>query len=327
MQYIGKQQIEELLTPIKLVNKLAEVFRQQTTTPLRQHYDVDNPDSDRETTLLMMPSWQVGGDIGVKLVTVVPNAAKYDLPSIQGIYTLMDAVKGGVKALIDAPTLTAKRTAAASALASQFMSNKQASSLLVIGTGTLAPELVRAHCAVRPISKVTVWGRDQKKAAALVTRLAQDNLLSFGNNSLSFQVASDLATNVPEHDIISCATMSQTPLIRGQWLRAGQHLDMVGAYRPDMREADDECLLRSRIVVDNYAGALKETGDLAIPLKDRVISPSDIEADLFELCREQVRFQRQPQDITFFKSVGHALEDLAAAQLIVSELEAKNGHL
>ena len=117
-------------------------------------------------------------------------------------------------------------------------------------------------------------------------------------------------------DIISCATLSQQSLVFGKWLRAGQHLDMVGAYRPDMREMDDECLLRSRVFVDNFDGACRETGDIAIPLSKGIISKKDIEADLFSLCKQEIIVTRQANDITVFKSVGHALEDLVAAKLV-----------
>lgn len=317
MNIISASQVNEILQPKALVAKLKNAFASEIETPLRQHFDIDNPTSERETTLLVMPSWQSGSDIGVKLVTVVPDSYKYDLPSIQGVYTLMDAVKGGVKAMIDAPSLTAKRTAAASALASSFVSREDTSSMLMIGTGTLSPELIKAHCAVRPITHVKVWGRSEAKAQAVVEQLQSQSALS----GVSLTAVTDLDAAIVSVDLISCATMSQTALIKGKLLKPGQHLDMVGAYRPDMREADDDCVRRSRIVVDNYKGALKETGDIKIPLDTGVISQEDIQADLFELCKEQVVFERNQNDITMFKSVGHALEDLAAAQLIAAELE------
>jgi len=310
--FISAEQVHAKLPALDLVNQLKQAFASDIETPMRQHFDIANPDSERETTLLMMPSWQSGKDIGIKLVTVVPDSYKYDLPSIKGVYVLINAVTGQVKATIDAPALTAKRTAAASALASSFLSRADSRSLLIIGTGTLSSELIAAHCAVRPIERVLVWGRNSEKAAAVVNRVK--------HLPVEVTAVEDLDGAIASVDIISCATMSIDPLIKGKLLKAGQHLDMVGAYRPDMREADDDCLLRSRLVVDNYQGALKETGDLAIPLKNGVISKENVEADLFELCKKQKQFVRDEQDITFFKSVGHALEVLAAAQLLVSNL-------
>ncbi|MAG76712.1 MAG: ornithine cyclodeaminase [Colwelliaceae bacterium] len=308
--FISAEQINQLLSPIALVDKLQLAFASDIATPLRQHFDIPNPYAERETTLLMMPSWQAGEDIGVKLVTVVPDSYRYDLPSIQGVYVLIDAVKGSVKSIMDAPALTAKRTAAASALASRFMSREDARVLTMVGTGTLAPELIKAHCAVRPIKQVNIWGRKTEKAEQLKNSLS--SVLG-----VELNVIEDLSHAVKVADIISCATLSQTPLIKGAWLQAGQHLDLVGAYRPDMREADDDCILKSRIVVDNYQGACKETGDIKMPLDAGILQREKIVADLFELCRKERVFTRNRQDITLFKSVGHALEDLAAAQLVL----------
>ena len=311
--FVSAEQINQLLSPNALVDKLQLAFASDITTPLRQHFDIPNQYAERETTLLMMPSWQAGKDIGVKLVTVVPDSYRYDLPSIQGVYVLIDAVKGSVKSIMDAPALTAKRTAAASALASRFMSREDASVLTMVGTGTLAPELIKAHCAVRPIKQVNIWGRKTEKAEQLKNSLA--NVLD-----AELTVIEDLSHAVKVADIISCATLSQTPLIKGAWLQAGQHIDLVGAYRPDMREADDDCILKSRIVVDNYQGAFKETGDIKMPLDAGILQHEKIVADLFELCRKERVFTRNRQDITLFKSVGHALEDLAAAQLVLESI-------
>lgn len=316
MNIISAAQVNEILQPKALVAKLKQAFASDIETPLRQHFDIANPESERETTLLVMPSWQSGSDIGVKLVTVVPESHKFQLPSIQGVYTLMDAVKGGVKAMIDAPSLTAKRTAGASALASSLVSRADTVSMLMVGTGTLSPELIQAHCAVRPIKQVKVWGRSKEKALAVITQLEQKTNMS----GIKMEVVTDLDQAITQVDLISCATMSQSPLIKGQLLKAGQHLDLVGSYRPDMREADDDCIRRCELFVDNYQGALKETGDIKTPLDAGLITAEDIKADLFELCKQDVVFDRPAQAITMFKSVGHALEDLAAAQLIATEL-------
>lgn len=296
-----------------LVDALQDGFASQIDVPQRQHFDIPNPVSDRETTLLVMPAWQIGQDIGIKLVTVVPDSHKYQLPSIQGTYVLMDAVRGGVKALIDAPLLTARRTAAASALASRFLSRPDSDSLFMVGTGTLATHLIEAHCAVRPVKNVTVWGRNKSKAESIADSMSLPGV--------TFNVSDDIAQGVKGADVISVATLSSSSLIEGQWLKEGQHLDLVGAYRPDMREADDNCLLRSRIFVDNRDTAIKETGDLAIPLSKGIIDHKNIESDLFALCSERHVVTRNPNDITLFKSVGHALEDLVAAQLLTKTKE------
>ncbi|MFT5755467.1 MAG: ornithine cyclodeaminase/alanine dehydrogenase-like protein (mu-crystallin family) [Alteromonadaceae bacterium] len=310
--------VNQALAFPSLINALEQGFLSEIVVPPRLHFDMENPKENRETTLLMMPAWQKGEVAGVKLVTVAPNNAQKNLPSIQGIYLLLDVSTGSPIAMMDAPALTAKRTAAASGLASRILSRENSRNLLVIGTGTLSSQLIEAHCSVRPIKQVKIWGRSLKKAQTVCDLVAHLNI--------DCQPVIDIEIHVEEADIISCATLSQKPLLFGKWLRAGQHLDMVGAYRPDMREMDDECLLRARVFVDNFDSALRETGDIAIPLSKGVITEHDIEADLFSLCKKDTIVTRQADDITVFKSVGHALEDLIAAKLVAQYVKenAKN---
>lgn len=274
--------------------------------PQRHHHDFPNPKEGKDSTMLLMPAWNPGEDGGVKIVTISPNNAKYDLPTIQGLYIYLDAQKGTPLALLDAKALTNKRTAAASALASSFLSRKDASVLLMIGTGALCRDLVQAHSAVRPIDKVLLYGRNYEKATAIAEELTQEGYAT--------EPVANIKEAIHAVDIISCATLSKEPLVQGSWLHEGQHLDMVGAYRVDMREADDDVLLKSVLFVDNFNGALKETGDLVIPLKNGVIKPKDVQADFFDLCKGKHTGRQTAQEITFFKSVGFALEDLVGAR-------------
>lgn len=275
-------------------------------TPMRHHHDYPNPLEGTDSTLLLMPAWDAGKDLGVKIVTVNPKNSKYGLPSIQGTYIYLDGHKGNVKAILDAKTLTTKRTAAASALAASYLAKGTASSLLMIGTGALSLNLIKAHACVRPIKEVFVWGRDFKKAKHIAN--------TFKKGPMKVKAVEDYKDYIPKADIISCATLSKTPLVFGKYLVPGQHLDMVGAYKKDMREADDETLQRSNIFLDTYQGGMKETGDLVIPLKNGIIKESDIKADLFELCSKTKNGRMSEREITFFKSVGHASEDLAGAR-------------
>jgi len=308
MLTISAKTIDQALQFPLLIDALAQAFTDDITVPPRLHYDMENPKSSRETTLLMMPAWQAGEVAGIKLVTVAPENSNKDLPSIQGTYLLLDVDTGSMIAMMDAPSLTSKRTAAASALASRFLSRENSENLLIIGTGTLSPQLIAAHASVRPIKKVKVWGRSLEKAQAVCDSVSHLNL--------DCQAVTEIESNIADADIISCATLSQDPLVFGKWLKEGQHIDMVGAYRPDMREMDDECLIRGRIFVDNISSAARETGDIAIPLANNIITLDDIEADLFAICQKKAVITRQDKDITVFKSVGHALEDLAAAKLV-----------
>jgi ornithine cyclodeaminase len=315
MLTINAETVDRALPFVPLINALEHSFAADFTVPPRLHFDMANPKAGRETTLLMMPAWQAGEVAGVKIVTVAPENGKKGLPSIQGSYLLMDVDSGAMVAMMDAPALTARRTAAASALASRFLSRENSETLLMIGTGTLSSKLIEAHASVRAIKTVYVWGRDKAKAENICQQVAHLNINCVAIDNIEAYIA--------KADIISCATLSQEPLVLGKWLVAGQHVDMVGSYRPDMREMDDDCLTRARIFVDNFEGALRETGDIAIPLKAGVIEKNDIEADLFALCKKQFAMQRQDDEITVFKSVGHALEDLTAAKLVADFVKAQ----
>lgn len=296
-----------------LIDRLKEAFAAESViVPQRHHHDFPNPKEGVDSTMLLMPAWDPGNNAGVKVVTVSPHNTNYNLPSIQGLYIFFDAANGMVRAIIDAKALTNKRTAAASALGSSFLSREDSKSMLIIGTGALCRHLIAAHASVRSLEKVYVFGRNHEKAEAVAA--------SFSDQPFSVTAIESLVPTISEVDIISCATLSAEPLVLGKYLRPGQHLDMVGAYRKDMREADDEALLKSTLFVDNFTGALQETGDMLIPLNDGVIQKADVKADLFSLCNGQAQGRKDLEEITFFKSVGHALEDLVGANYYFEQL-------
>lgn len=311
---ISKDQVIKLLDFPALIKALREAFQADFTVPKRAHHDMANPSIGRETTLLLMPAWEDGELCGVKIVTVAPE--NKDRPTIQGTYMLINVKNGSPLALMDAPTLTARRTASASALASFYLSREDTRTMLMIGTGTLAPNLIKAHAAIRPIQKVFIWGRTPEKAIKLAAELSMET-------GLEVQSVDSIEKTMPQVDLISVATMSMTPLVKGEWLQAGQHLDLVGAYRPDMRESDDEAIKLCDIYVDTWYGATHETGEIVIPLKEGTIVESDIHGDLFDICRGKVSGRQNDQQVTMFKSTGHALEDLAGARLVYSRHTSK----
>ena len=308
MRVISAAEVDSALEYRVLVERLRQAFRSGAETPVRHHHTVPTS-GDNDATLLLMPAWQVGRHIGVKIVTVFPDNASRGLASVMGAYLLLDGKTGSPLALIDGPTLTVRRTAAASALAARYLAREDCERLLMVGTGSLAPHLILAHASVRPICNVLIWGRHPEKARRLASRLDRPK----------FRVAAteDLEGAVRGAHVISCATMSKEPLIRGAWLQPGTHLDLVGAYRSDMRETDDDVIRASRLFVDTRDGALSEGGDLIQPLRDGVITEADIAGDLFDLTRGERAGRRFYDQITLFKSVGTAIEDLAAAQLTV----------
>jgi len=290
-----------------LISALKQGFSsKEIIVPMRHHHDFPNPDVHSDSTLLLMPAWKPSHEAGVKIVTVSPENGQHNLPSIQGTYIYLDAKKGTIKAILEAKSLTAKRTAAASALASSFLSRKNSNSLLMIGTGALSLNLIKAHASVRPLESVYVWGRTIEKAKAICNQLSNEKYVA--------KAIETIEEKISEVDIISCATLSQTPLVFGKYLKEGQHIDLVGAYKKDMREADDETIKKSSVFVDTFQGGLKESGDIVIPLNNGTLKKEDIKADLFQLCLSKESGRTNDSEITIFKSVGHALEDLVAAK-------------
>ena len=307
MLYLDGAALAARLDRHELINRLEQAFASDSTAPPRQRYALGDVAG---STLLVMTAWRTGGALGVKLVTIVDANAKRGLPSVNACYVLMDCDTGVPRAVLDGTELTLRRTGAASALAARYLARPDATRMLMVGTGALAPHVVLSHAAVRPISEVRIWGRRPERAREVAATL--------GNHGFSVEPCDDLAAGVIWADIVSCATLSSTPLIEGRWLRPGQHLDLIGSFRPDMREADDSAVSRAELYVDTRAAALAEAGELVQTLASGVIKLTDIRAELSELVRGSAPGRRAAGTITLFKSVGTAIEDLAAAELAVA---------
>lgn len=323
MKVLSGPEVEAALDDMALIDRLAALFKAGCEMPTRHHHTIASPTGpgSADATLLLMPAWTqaaagASGRIGIKLVTVFPDNGKRALPSIYGEYLLLDGTTGAPLALLDGTMLTKRRTACASGLASRYLSRPESASLLMIGTGALAPHLIRVHAKVRPIEEVAIWGRDAAKAEDLAATLARSLPADVGR-PIAVRAVADRREAVTRADIVSCATLSKVPLVEGAWLREGQHVDLVGAYTPEMRESDDAAVQRAQVYVDMRAGALKEAGDLVQPIAAGRIAAQAVKADLFELARGERpgRAAGDRQAITLFKSVGAALEDLAAAEL------------
>lgn len=309
MRIFTADDIAAALTYPALIDALAAAFAGGFTAPERHHHAV--PQSGRDATLLLMPAWTDGAGaeryLGCKIVTIFPDNAAAAKPSLHGTYILMSGDGGEPLAAMDARALTAWRTAAASALAARHLAGADAAHLVMVGAGALAPHLVRAHAAVRPITRVTLWNRTRSRAIGTAFAL--------GAAGLDTEVADDLESAVREADIVCCATLATAPLIKGAWLKKGAHVDLVGGFTPKMREADDAAIKRARVYVDT-AAALKEAGDLVQPLRRKVITRARVQGDLAGLCLGTVKGRKKADEITLFKSVGCAIEDLAAAMLV-----------
>jgi ornithine cyclodeaminase/alanine dehydrogenase-like protein (mu-crystallin family) len=304
IRHITAAEVHAALEYPALIDALRAAFAAGAEVPLRSSHSV-TPEGDR---LLLMPAWRAGEDLGVKLVTVFPRNPQRGLPSVSALYVLLDGATGHPRMLIDGEALTLRRTAAASALASTFLSRPDSSRLLVVGTGALAPYMAAAHCAVRPVRKVLVWGRSFQRAADLAARLSIERC--------TCEPVESLARGLAEADIVTCATTAREPVVCGEFVRAGTHVDLVGAFTREMRECDDTLVKRSAVFVDTYAGTLKEAGDLVQPLEAGVIRREHILAELSDLVTSRHPGRTGPDQVTLFKSVGSALEDLCAARLV-----------
>ena len=319
MLTISADDVDRTLTFSGLVETLRTAFFEGAVQPVRHHHSVERPQG-AASTLLLMPAWTDfsreaagrSGHIGVKVVTVSPDNNLVGKPAVMGLYLLLDGTSGEPLALIDGQRLTQWRTAAASALASTYLSRPESSRLLVIGAGAMAPFLARAHAAVRPISEIRIWNRTWANAQKLAMILSAEGF--------DAEAVGDLDSELGRADIVSSATISATPLVKGELLRAGTHVDLVGGFTPDMRESDDEAVLRARIYVDTRAGATREAGDIVQPLKSGTIIHEDIVGDLAELSRGEATGRRTAEEITLFKSVGAALEDLAAGVAVYKKI-------
>ena len=263
--------------------------------------------------ILIRAAWQRQSALGVKLATVFPANTGGTLPSIQGVYVLFDGENGTPLAILDGTEVTYWKTAADSALGSRYLSRDDAAELLMVGAGALAPHLIKAHCAVRSsIQRVTVWNRTPGKASALAKSVPVEGI--------AYNSVTDLQSAVEHADIISCATMSEQPLVLGAWLQSGQHLDLVGGYTPSMRECDDEAITRARVFVDSRETTMDTCGDIAQPLQAGALMREDVEADLYDLCQNGLPGPRGAQDITLFKNGGGAHLDLITARYVFGRL-------
>jgi ornithine cyclodeaminase len=304
--------VDAALSYPSLTDILEAAFASGAIAPPRHHHTIALEDRP-EATLLLMPAWEAskrglpfaGRYLGVKSVTVFPDNATHSKPAVFGTYILSSAQTGETLAVMDATRLTAWRTGAASALASRYLSRPDASRLLMVGAGALAPFLIRAHAAVRSIREIAIWNRSPSRAQTLAA--------SLGRLGIAVSIAADLERAARHADIVSTATLSAEPLICGAWLAPGTHVDCVGAFRPSMRETDDEVVRRARIFADTRAGVFSEAGDILQPIASGVIGKDAVLGDLHDLARAAVAGRRTPDDITLFKSVGASIEDLAAA--------------
>ncbi len=304
MRFISSDDVHRICVWTKLCDALFAAH--QGPEPKVDRSEIHDVRLGTRQTYFNLPAWQPGIALGTKVVTVFPG--NRELPSIHALYPLFDGKSGAPLAVLDGTALTYRKTAADSALGSRVLSHPGARTLVMVGAGALSPYLIEAHRAIRPsIERVLIWNRTPAKAAKLADKHDAEAVI-------------DLEGAVREADIVSCATASTSPLVKGAWLKPGAHLDLVGSFTPEMRECDDEAVKRARLFVDSRWFAIDQPGDLAEPLRRGIIHRQDIEADLFELCRQGYKVNRKESDITLFKNGGGAHLDLFTALFVWQNL-------
>ncbi len=291
--------VEPLLDWLSLTEALAAGHR----LPPAQIRDVLMGRGDDR--LLSRAAWIAGLGLGVKSVTVFPGNAARDLPSVQGAMLVFDDETGAIEAVIDNALITRWKTAGDSLLGAKLLARKDARRLLIIGAGAVAASLIEAYSALIPDLDVTVWARRTEAAQALAAGYPGS------------RVATELAAAVPQADIVATCTMARSPVLNGDWLRPGQHIDLIGAYTPDMREADDTVLRRGRLFVDSRATTIGHIGELMIPMAAGVIGADDVLGDLHDLVAGRAGRQTD-DDITVFKNGGGAHLDLMTARMMLA---------
>jgi alanine dehydrogenase len=299
---VSYEAVLNMVSVTELVGDVRSALISGVVCPPRDHHELGSANGDG--AFLIMPAWRPGGAVGVKIVTAFPHNHDRGRPFIQGEFLLFDGETGEPIASIDGRALTLLRTAAVSAVAADLLAPPNAKTLLMIGTGALAPHLIAGHRSVREYDEVVVWGRDAAKAAGLVQQLRRSGIEAKATN--------DVQRAAGQADVICCATSTQNPVVRGAWLKPRAHLDLVGSFQPWMRESDDDCVREAMVVTDTL-GAVTESGDLRDPIESGVLSSNRI-----LLLEDMLRRGPLVQDrgVSVFKSVGVATSDLATAEHI-----------
>ena len=306
MQIIDQALTAQYLPFDALINSLEQMFIGGCEVPLRHNHAIKGTTAAEDGILLLMPAWQVGQRMGVKTVSIFPGNQAKGLPGLHSVFILYDATTGQPLSVLGGDVITSRRTVAASALAARWLSRPDAKKLMVVGAGRVASLLPDAYRCVRDIETVQVWDIRPEAAIAMVERLRAQGI--------DAHHAVDLEQGVRAADIVTCATLSTAPLVQGAWLQPGAHLDLIGGFTPTMRESDDECFRRGTVFVDT-SEALMKAGDILDPVANGVWAPTQLAATLEDLCRSKHPGRTSADEITVYKAVGTALEDVAAASL------------
>ena len=305
--------VRECLSMTTCIQQMKEImvslYKQEVLLPERIASSLFNSGEQ----IMVMPGALLNPSIvGVKTLTLYPSNPSLFRPAIQGLITLFDSETGSPVALIDAASITGIRTAAASAAATDVLAREDACSLALIGTGLQAETHLQAMLEVRPINKVTVWGRTLGKAEAFADRIRQ-------TLDITIDVEQDVAAAVKNADIICTLTGSEQPILKGQWLKSGAHINMVGGHSSNAREVDTNTIKCARLFVEHKAAALKEAGDILIPLRANEVDESHIVGEIAQVFLGEIKGRQSDEEVTAYKSLGNAAQDLVAATVTLTQ--------
>jgi len=312
MRVIEASEVHQTMNFEELIPAIEQTFAGTHGMPQRNVFSLQEG-SDHGDGFAVLPAWNSKA-IGVKAFTYFPDNAPKGFDSLYSKILMFKRETGEPLALVDGSSVTYWRTAAVSALGSQYLSRKNASRLLVCGTGNLGSYMALAHATVRPITHIDIWGRSLEKAEKVAEQVRKQR------PDINVVAITSLESATRQADIISCATGAGEPLILGEWVKPGTHTDFVGNHSPNRRECDSDLITKANVFVDSRLNVLSEAGELLIPIEEGVFSKDDVKAELAELARGQHNGRQTEAEITVFKTVGTALSDLAAACLVVEKL-------
>lgn len=316
---LDAQQIVKTLSMKGLIESMRQTYQEQSTIPQRRVMPLEEDSYD---AFALLPAWSESL-ITVKAFTYFPQNYQQGKDSLASKILAFDRANGEPLALLDGKVLTFWRTATASALAADYLARKDASRLLICGTGNLAPYMAYAYAAIRPLKKVLVWGRDKQKALKTIDTILSSNEYQALplESQFDVEVVDDVNSALANIDIITCVTGSDKALFDGTQLAPGTHVDLIGNHDSDKRECDTSTVVRSSVFVDSKINVLAEAGDLLIPIEQGVFVQEQIQAELTDLCSQRHSGRQSRQEITLYKSVGSALADLAAVKFVLTQKE------
>ena len=305
MKILTAEDVHAALSYPAMIDALQEAYSGSFNMPPRQVFLLDDQPENHDA-FAVLPSWN-DELVAVKSFTYFPDNPKPKYASLYSKIMLFDRKHGQPLALVDGTSVTFWRTAGISGLASRLLSREDSKTLLLLGTGNLAPYIIRAQLSVRPIDRVMVWGRTLGNAQAVVEQLAKEN------DALRFEVADDLQAACGEADIIVSATGSHEPLVFGDWVRPGTHTNFIGNHHAKKRECDTALVAKSKVYADSYVNCFKEAGEVLVPINEGAISKDHVVGELTQMCSGAVSLRESGDEITLFKSIGMALSDLVGA--------------